>query len=697
MPSNTLHYFGDYELLHEIARGGMGVVYKAKQVSLNRIVAVKMLLFGKLVGSDFIKRFHAEAAAAASLQHPNIVAIHEVGEHEGQHYFSMDYVEGVSLADLVREKALPARRAAGLLKAIAAAIHYAHQHGILHRDLKPSNVLMDANDQPHITDFGLAKRLQCESDLTVTGQMVGTPHFMPPEQAGGRRNEVTRASDVYSLGAILYHLLTGRPPFLADTFEAVLGQLLHAEPVAPRLLNPAVPLDLETICIKCLNKDPRRRYLTAEELSDELSRYLEGKPIHARPVSRTEKVWRWCRRKPALAMLALVAVAGVFGILWQWQRAEMHARNESAQRHRAEQTLTRLELQIVENWLEKDETAMGIADLARIVREHPTNRIASQRLMAALTQRQFALPVGPPLAHRLKVNHAEFSPDGRRVVTASRDFSSRVWDARTGKPLTESMIHRDAVRFAHFSPDGRRILTVTDDFQARLWDATTGQPTGQPMQHSQKIWSAQFSPDGRRVLTSSSDGTAQVWDAQSGLRVLKPFTHRELVRQAFFSPDGTRIVTASDDKSVQFWDAETGLATGSPFQHAEGVVSAAFSPDGKWLATGAGISVSIWDVDSGKLVGNPLAHSDHVMRVRFSPDGRRIFVVLSSGRMPIWDARSWEPISLTKPLTGVISIEFSPDGQHLLTASDYTALLWDINSGKLLSSPRWVARRDCLV
>ena len=205
----SVHYFGDYELLHEIARGGMGVVYKARQVSLNRIVAVKMLLFGKLAGEDFVKRFRAEAEAAASLQHPNIVAIHEVGEHEGQQYFSMDFIEGSDLAAVVREKPLPAKRAAGYLKTIAEAIHYAHQRGILHRDLKPSNILIDSNDQPRVTDFGLAKRLTPSKlearnpELTVTGQMLGTPHYMPPEQAGGKRSETSPASDVYSLGAIL--------------------------------------------------------------------------------------------------------------------------------------------------------------------------------------------------------------------------------------------------------------------------------------------------------------------------------------------------------------------------------------------------------------------------------------------------------------------------------------------------------------
>ena len=263
--------FGDYELLEEIARGGMGIVYRARQINLNRIVAVKMLLFGPLSSPEFVKRFRAEASAAASLQHPNIVAIHEVGVHLGQHYFAMDHVEGQSLAKLNAEcevrNAEWLRRAASYLRTVAEAIHYAHERGILHRDLKPSNVLIDANDQPRVTDFGLARRLEGDSELTVTGQVLGSPNYMPPEQAVGRRGKVSRRSDVYSIGAMLYHVLTGRPPFVGEGLTDTLEQVLNSEPVSPRLLNPSAPRDLETICLKCLEKDPEKRYVTAQALA----------------------------------------------------------------------------------------------------------------------------------------------------------------------------------------------------------------------------------------------------------------------------------------------------------------------------------------------------------------------------------------------------------------------------------------------
>jgi tetratricopeptide (TPR) repeat protein/tRNA A-37 threonylcarbamoyl transferase component Bud32 len=307
--------FGDYELLEEIARGGMGVVYRARQVSLNRIVAVKTILAGQLASAADMERFRAEARAAASLQHPNIVAIHEVGEQDGQQCFSMDYIKGRNLAEVVREGPLPARQAARYLQTIAEAIHFAHQRGILHRDLKPSNVLLDLFDQPRVTDFGLAKQMKADSDLTRSGQVLGSPNFMPPEQAASKHGQVGPPSDVYSLGAILYYLLAGRPPFAAETLANTLQQVCQSEPAPLRLWNPSVQRDLETMCLKCLEKEPRRRYATAQELAEELGRFLSDEPILARPVSQPEKLWRWCRRKPALAALAASVVALLASII----------------------------------------------------------------------------------------------------------------------------------------------------------------------------------------------------------------------------------------------------------------------------------------------------------------------------------------------------------------------------------------------
>jgi tetratricopeptide (TPR) repeat protein/tRNA A-37 threonylcarbamoyl transferase component Bud32 len=300
--------FGDYELLKEIARGGMGVVYKARQVSLNRTVAVKMILSGQLASTVDVQRFRAEAESAARLQHPNIVAIHEIGQHEGQHYFSMDYVEGQNLAEFVGQKPLPPKQAAKYLETVAEAIHYAHQQGILHRDLKPSNILIDQSDLPRVTDFGLARQMKGDSDLTVSGQVLGSPNFMPPEQAAGKRGQVGPHSDVYALGAILFYMLTARPPFAAESMTETLQLVVNKEPPLPRLLNSGVPRDLETICLKCLEKEVHKRYASAQELKEELGRVLHDEPILARPINRIEKVWRWSRRKPAIAILTAVTV-----------------------------------------------------------------------------------------------------------------------------------------------------------------------------------------------------------------------------------------------------------------------------------------------------------------------------------------------------------------------------------------------------
>lgn len=306
--------FGNYDLVDTIAKGGMGIVYKAKHLKLNRIVALKMILSGKFADDFEVQRFYLEAEAAAKLRHPNIVGIHDIGECEGQHYFSMDYIEGKSLADLLKDQALAPQHAAQLLQTIAAAMHYAHTEGVVHRDLKPSNVLLDAAGSPLITDFGLAKQVQGgggQSQMTMAGTVVGTPSYMPPEQAEGRIEQVNVISDVYSLGAILYELLSGRPPFRGAGVMETLKQVIENEPVALRVLSPAIPRDLETICHKCLQKEPEKRYATAKELADELGRFLRGEPILAQPISPLARGWRWCKRNPVVATTSAAALLGL--------------------------------------------------------------------------------------------------------------------------------------------------------------------------------------------------------------------------------------------------------------------------------------------------------------------------------------------------------------------------------------------------
>lgn len=341
--------FGDYKIEAEIARGGMGVVYRARQISLNRPVAIKMILSGNLAGEEDVKRFYVEAEAAAGLEHPNIVPIYEIGQVDGQHFFSMGYVDGGSLDRLISENTLPVRTAVQLMIHVSEAIQFAHDHGIIHRDLKPANILLarasaarqgstttlDAKNSskggrgshsgtiystdldwvPKVSDFGLAKQLNSASELTGTGQILGTPSYMPPEQAEGDNAAVGALSDVYSLGAILYRTLTGRPPFQSSSPMETILQLLHQDPVSPRQLNSSIPIELETVCLKCLQKDPAKRYSSARELAEDLQRWMQGDPILARPISAVSKAVRWTRKHPAICGSVLVVIASIAAIV----------------------------------------------------------------------------------------------------------------------------------------------------------------------------------------------------------------------------------------------------------------------------------------------------------------------------------------------------------------------------------------------
>src|SRR5216684_3672912 len=360
-PTPDLPRISGYEVQEVLGRGGVGVVYKARHLRLNRAVALKMLLAGPYAQPQELERFLREAEAVAGLRHANIVQVYDVGDLDGRPYFTMEFVEGGSLAQKVAGTPQPARQAAALMATVAEAVHVAHQSGIVHRDLKPANILLTADGTPKITDFGLARRLQGGGALTLSGVPMGTPSYMAPEQAHGQRDAAGPAADVYALGAILYELLTGRPPFRAATAAETLQQVISQEPAPPSRLNDKVPRDLETICLKCLHKEPARRYPSARDLSEDLRRFLEGKPIRARPVGAVERAVKWARRRPAavllIAALPVMAGAAVGTGVWMHQqeadrRAAKEQREEDA-RTAIETALSRADdLRRAERWQE---------------------------------------------------------------------------------------------------------------------------------------------------------------------------------------------------------------------------------------------------------------------------------------------------------------------------------------------------------
>jgi eukaryotic-like serine/threonine-protein kinase len=740
-----------YECLEELGRGGMGVVYKARHLALKRLVALKMIVGADYASADQIERFRREAEAVARLQHPNIVQIYEVGQRDGRPYFSLEFVDGGSLADKLRGTPLPPAEAARVVEILARAVHAAHQRGIVHRDLKPGNVLLTADGTPKIADFGLAKETDGSSSRTQEGTVVGTPSYMAPEQAGGKVNAIGPAADTYALGAILYETLTGRPPFKGVTSLDTIMQVVSLEPAPPRDLQSQVPRDLETICLKCLHKNPARRYASAVELAEDLRRFQAFEPIQARPTSTLERMRKWSRRHPAAtglsAALVLVVAAAFSLVTWKWQEADRAAGLDREAKVQAERVakLDRDAKEQADNLAQeankRAEAEKLAADTERKRREEVALALENRQQISFTSQvwRAAGLINTDPVLALRTLEDPQLCPPERR------DFPWH-YQYQLGQRLVRRLAYQHGdIRDGALSPDCKVLATRTANGKIRLWEFATGEPGllldadhgGGDNVNDRTIGDGVvilFSPDNQTLATGGVDGLVKLWDVKTGrlkttLQWQIPDGRPRHVAALAFHPDGKTLAVGGHihdkERQKQFgtnqrfrylvvwvWDLASGagklLATHTDLKAFNDVTHLGhllYSPDGKFLAVGGGAAVLMLDPASGKQLQRYWVESGWPSGMGFSPDGKQFAYGNSSGNLFLCDtvAEKIRPtlyghIELVTPggTFGVHDCKFTTDGALVTAGYDGTIRIWDTGSGQMraiLRSPYAVGDR----
>ena len=674
----------------------MGVVYRARQTGLDRLVAVKLILAGQLATRESVERFRREAQTASQLHHPGIVPIYEIGEFETQHFFSMELIDGESLADCMSEltvtpgisdsdRSVQEADAALLISKVARALEFAHQRGVLHRDVKPSNILIDQDGEPRLTDFGLAKLTGAiDGGLTLTQAVLGTPGYISPEQAAGSA-DVTIASDIYGLGAILYELLTGRPPFAGANAVETLWMAVHDEPVSPRKLNPTVNRDLETIALHCLEKKPQNRYSTAAEVADELQRFLRREPIRARPVSSLEQFTRWCQRNRRIAVLAgsllgLLVIGSVM-VSWQWLRAERA-------NIRLTENVADLKWTTISNMIDNGQSSRGLAIVASLIRKDPRDWKAAMFGMSLAEQRRFPVPAAPAIRHPggAELTVARLSPDGIRIATASFDGTARIWDAISSEQIGGPLQHQGTVNWIEFSSDGKLLATASDDRTVRICKVQEGLPVLQVIEENAKVSRVYFGLDNGHILTRTQNKVS-IYDLQGQQKWVSTSDNGKVLSVKFIQ-HGQYVFIARQGKEhtkIQIHDAATGHLTSEfemkRMQHAD------ISEDGSRIVTVSGPTAFVWRSKDGTLLREIFAREHaQLVDVKVNAKGTQVAILSIDQWIRVWDTEFGIPVTPELEHEYLINgFSFINDGQSMLSWSDdSTARLWriqDRNSG----------------